>query len=113
MATKFASGKHAIALCDRCGFKYKLTKLKKLVIKTKDVNILVCPTCWEEDHPQLKLGMFPVYDPQALRNPRPENFTLSRGTQYGWSPVGINNPLGLDLPNALTAQGSMGQFQIN
>ena len=25
----FASGKHAIAICDRCGFQYKYTSLKK------------------------------------------------------------------------------------
>ena len=45
MANKFASGKNAIAECDRCGFQYKLKQLKELTIKTKNVNILVCPTC--------------------------------------------------------------------
>ena len=46
MPNRFASGKRAIAQCDRCGFRYKLKQLKKLVIKTKNVNILVCPSCW-------------------------------------------------------------------
>jgi len=54
MPTKFASGKFAIAECDRCGFQYKLKQLKSLVIKTKAVNIMVCPTCWEKDQPQLQ-----------------------------------------------------------
>jgi hypothetical protein len=113
---KFASGKKAIAECDRCGFRYKLKQLKKLVIKTKNINLLVCPTCWEPDQPQLQLGMYPVYDPQALQNPRRDNsylqagltgiqtdtFTLpnedvdafglpsggSRIIQWGWNPVG-------------------------
>jgi hypothetical protein len=76
---KFASGKRAIAECDRCGFRYKLKELKKLVIKTKNINLLVCPTCWEPDQPQLQLGMYPVYDPQALENPRRDNSYLQAG----------------------------------
>ena len=70
MPNQFAAGKYAIAQCDRCNFRYKLKQLKSLVIKTKNVNILVCPECWEKDQPQLQLGMYPVYDPQAIRNPR-------------------------------------------
>jgi hypothetical protein len=70
---RFSSGKFSIAQCDRCSFRFKLSKLKSLTIKTKNVNILVCPECWEADHPQLKLGMYPVNDPQAVRNPRPDS----------------------------------------
>ena len=97
----FASGKWAISQCDRCGFRYKLKELKSLVIKTKNINLLVCKTCWEPDQPQLQLGMYPVYDPQALRNPRPDTTYLqggididgnpsggSRIIQWGWNPVG-------------------------
>ena len=72
MPNKFSSGKFAISQCDRCGFRFNLAQLKTLVIKTKEVNIRVCPECWEADHPQLKLGMYPVNDPQAVRNPRPD-----------------------------------------
>ena len=72
MGNKFASDRRAIAECDRCGFRYKRKELKELIIKTKNVNILVCPECWEPDQPQLLLGMFPVDDPQAIRNPRPD-----------------------------------------
>jgi hypothetical protein len=49
MANMFSSGKFAIAQCDRCGWRYKLSQLRELVIKTKNVNILVCPDCWEPD----------------------------------------------------------------
>ena len=42
MPNQFASGKWAIAQCDRCNFRFKLKQLKSLVIKTKNVNILVC-----------------------------------------------------------------------
>jgi hypothetical protein len=80
MPNKFSSGKYAIAQCDRCGFRYKLSQLKTLVIKTKEINIRVCPECWEEDHPQLKLGMHPVNDPQAVRNPRTDTtYQQTRG----------------------------------
>jgi hypothetical protein len=126
MPSRFASGKRAIAQCDRCGFRYKLKQLKKLVIKTKNVNILVCPSCWEPDQPQLQLGMYPVNDPQALRDPRPDTSYLqaglnvngnpsdgSRVIQWGWSPVGLNNPLGLSgLVNVLEAQGSVGTVTV-
>ena len=97
--SRFSSGKFAIAMCDRCGFKYKLKQLKTLVIKTKNVNIKVCPECWEEDHPQLQLGMYPVNDPQAVREPRPDRRYYSptgagggdggsRVIEWGWNPVG-------------------------
>jgi hypothetical protein len=126
MPNRFASGKKAISECDRCGFQYKLKQLKQLVIKTKNVNILVCPTCWEEDQPQLQLGMYPVDDPQALRNPRPDtSYTQSglningnpsdgsRVISWGWNPVGLSNPLGLSgLVDVLQAQGSVGTVTV-
>ncbi len=133
MASNFASGKRAIAECDRCGQRYKLKELKKLTIKTKLTNILVCPTCFDPDHPQLQLGMYPVNDPQALRNPRPDTSywqsglgglqltTTDYGTpgegsrviQWGWAPVGLNNPLGLsDLESALQATGAIGSVTV-
>ena len=101
MPNRFSSGKYAIAECDRCGQRYKLKELKKLVIKTETVNILVCPECWEPDQPQLSLGLYPVNDPQAVRNPRPDvSYQVSgldvegdpsggsRIFQWGWAPVG-------------------------
>jgi hypothetical protein len=122
MATKYASGKNAIASCDRCGFRYKLKELKSLTIKTKNVNILVCPSCWEPDQPQLQLGMYPVSDPQALRNPRPETGYYVSGTggdggsrviQWGFDPVGLSNPLNLPMPNDLVAQGAVGTVTVS
>ena len=72
MGNRFASGKNAIAQCDRCDFRFKLTELRREIIKTKNYDLLVCRTCWDPDHPQLQLGMYPVDDPQGLRNPRPD-----------------------------------------
>lgn len=72
MPSKFTAGKRAISECDICGFRFKLSVLRKLVVKTKIVAIKACPSCWSPDHPQLLLGMYPVSDPQAVRDPRPD-----------------------------------------
>jgi hypothetical protein len=109
-----------------CGFRFKLKQLRQLVIKTKNVNILACPECWNPDQPQLQLGMYPVDDPQALRNPRPDTTYLQAGLntdgnpsdgsriiQWGWNPVGLDNPLGLSgLVNVLEAQGAVGTVTV-
>lgn len=121
MPSKYSSGKFAIAQCDRCGFRFKLKQLKRLVIKTKNVNILVCPECWEPDQPQLQLGMYPVNDPQAVRDPRPDlGYYVSgnggdggsRVFQYGWAPVGFNNTLGLPIPDQLLITVELGTVTV-
>ena len=126
MGNRFASGKIAIAMCDRCGFRFKLRQLRELVIKTKKVNILVCPECWDPDHPQLQLGMYPVDDPQALRNPRRDTTYVSAGVntagyptdgsrdiQWGWAPVGGSsaNDAGL-TPNYLVLDIQLGTVTV-
>ena len=126
MPSKFASGKYAIAECDRCGQRYKLSELKKEVIKTKLFNIKVCPTCWDPDQPQLSLGLYPVSDPQAVREPRPDtsykvsglaadgyNSGGSRIFEWGWNPVGgaMANDAGL-TPNCLALVISLGTVTI-
>jgi hypothetical protein len=125
MSNKFTAGRIAIAECDRCGQQYKLKQLKELVIRTKKTNMLVCPTCWEPDHPQNMQGMYPVEDPQAVRNPRRDTTYLvsglnylgdpsggSRDIQWGWSPVGLggNNVL---TPNDLLAIGVIGTVGVS
>jgi len=91
MATRFASEKRAIALCDRCAFKYPLKKLRPYVVLGKIINQRVCPSCFENDHPQNWVGIIgsrkAADDPQALRNPRPDtNLNESRGL-FAWNPV--------------------------
>tara|TARA_R110002126_G_scaffold118830_10_gene259424 strand:- start:622 stop:1035 length:414 start_codon:yes stop_codon:yes gene_type:complete len=135
MGNRFASGKHAIAECDRCGFRYKLKDLKKLIIKTKQVSIKVCTTCWEPDQPQLQLGMYPIDDPQALREPRPDvsyrqagytglQLTVntdfgdpsggSRVFQWGWAPVGGASGFDAVLtPNYLVMAAQVGTVTIS
>ena len=139
MPNQFASGKRAIAQCDRCNFRFKLKDLKIEIIKTKPYQVRVCRACWDPDHPQLQLGMYPVEDPQALRHPRPDNTyyqggytglqlnqdagaTLegngdptggSRVFQWGWAPVGGASYFDSVLtPNYLITVGQMGTVSV-
>lgn len=126
MANAFSSGKNSIAECDRCGQRFKLKQLRTEVRKLKPTNVLVCPQCWDPDHPQLQLGMYPVEDPQAVRNPRPDRSYVasgllangfpgegSRDIQWGWAPVG-GSPLETvaPTPNYLVATTSVGTVTI-
>jgi hypothetical protein len=139
VGNRFASGKNAISECDRCGQRYKLKILKREVIKTKNYDLLVCPECWDPDQPQLQLGMYPVDDPQGLRNPRPDRSYVTSGTsglqivetsspdplaqgtlemgsriiQWGWNPVGgaSLNDLGL-TPNSLVLTVNLGTVTV-
>jgi hypothetical protein len=136
---KYASAKYTIAECDRCAQRFLLKQLKKLTIKTKMVSIKVCPECWEPDQPQLQLGMYPVYDPQAVREPRPDvSYFLSglnglqtvdtvgisqtqtgtpeggsRVFQWGWNPVGGARGFDTALtPNYLVLQAQVGTVTV-
>jgi len=112
--SKYASAKHTIAECDRCGFRYKLKELKDLFIRTTETNIKVCKECWEPDHPQNMQGMYPVDDPQAVKDPRPDlNLVEQRNYQYGFDPVGLNNPLELEgLVDDLKGAGQLGSVTV-
>ena len=126
MPSQFASGKYAISICDRCGQQFKLKELKKLVVKTQIKNILVCRECWDPDQPQLQLGMYPVNDPQAIRNPRPDTSYVvsgldvdgdpsggSRIFQWGFNPVGGARGFDTGLtPNDLIIQVELGTVTI-
>ena len=139
MPNRFASGKYSIAECDRCGQRYKLQELRKQVLKTKIYNIKVCQSCWDPDQPQLQLGMYPVDDPQAVRNPRRDTTYYTAGTnglqivnststdqnaagfttggsrdiQWGWNPVGGARSFDSVLtPNYLALGAQIGTVTI-
>jgi DNA-directed RNA polymerase subunit RPC12/RpoP len=126
VGNRYAAGKHAISECDRCGQRFKLSLLKTEIIKTKKYDLLVCPECWDPDHPQLQLGMYPVDDPQALRNPRPDRSYVvsglladgysgggSRIFQWGWNPVGGSSGADAYLtPNVLAMAVQIGTVTV-
>ena len=140
MSSRYSSGKNSIAECDRCGQRYMLKNLKKEIIKTRLFNIKVCPECWDPDQPQLQLGMYPVDDPQAVREPRPDVSYIQSGTnglqiiltnstapngfgypeggsrvfQWGWYPVGGASNFDVALtPNYLVATTNVGTVTIS
>lgn len=128
MSNRFANGARAWGVCDVCGFRFDLKRLKNLVVKTKRTEIRACPQCWSMDHPQLQLGMYPVSDPQAIRDPRPDTNTWyqsgvladgsigtgSRVIEWGWNPVGGSKGFDAPLtPNTLVAVGQVGTVTVN
>ena len=140
MANRFANGAKAFGFCDVCGFRFDLKKLKNLTVKTKQTQIKACPQCWTPDQPQLQLGMYPISDPQAIRDPRPDTNTWyqsgttglqtdpNSGTgpfqdgfpgegmtviQWGWAPIG--GPRDFDdslTPNWLASRGEVGTVTV-
>jgi hypothetical protein len=104
-----------------------LTALRQEVIKTKLYNLMVCDTCWDPDQPQLQLGMYPVDDPQAVRNPRKDTTYVtagvntigsltggSRDVQWGWNPVGGSSNFDVALtPNYLVATAFVGTVTVS
>lgn len=140
MSNRFANGAKAFGFCDLCGFRFDLKRLKNLVVKTKQTQTKACPQCWTPDQPQLQLGMFPVDDPQAIRDPRPDTNTWyqsgtnglqtnpvsgtgpdqegypgegSRVIEWGWNPVGGARSFDIGLtPNALAPAGYVGTVTV-
>jgi hypothetical protein len=139
MPSRYASGKYAIAQCDRCDERFMLKDLKKEIIKTRLFNLKVCPECWDPDQPQLQLGMYPVDDPQAVREPRPDVSYQASGTsglqilltdstapngfgypeggsrvfQWGWNPVGGASGFDAALtPNNLVLSVEIGTVTV-
>jgi len=65
-------GHSPLAICDRCGFKFHLSALRK-----EWTNLMVCSECWDYRHPQEFLRAVP--DIQGVRpnmRPRPADYTL-------------------------------------
>lgn len=70
--TDFASGKFAHEFCDVCDWRFPYGTLKYVYDKDTRTGIKACSECWDPSHPQLRIGETPVYDPEALRDPRPD-----------------------------------------
>ena len=104
MSREFAAAKYALGTCDRCGFTYPLNSLLWELEDKKRNGLRVCSECLDPDHPQLQLGRFRVYDPQSLRDARPDLGEDGSTGFFGWNPVGDNI--------ALELTGSVGTVTI-
>lgn len=78
----------ALGLCDICGFPYQLHQLKTVIFDQRPTGSKACPTCWDKDSPQLQLGRLKIYDPQSLRDPRPDLNRPGSTSYFGWMPIG-------------------------
>ena len=104
--SKFATGKWAYGRSDRSGFRYRLRDMRR-----EWNGLLVGKDEWEAKQPQLE-PIRATPDPQALRNPRPEqNVAQKNNIQWGWNPVGLAYDGGL-TPNNLIAQGAVGTVTV-
>jgi hypothetical protein len=102
MTQPFAVGRKAKGCCDRCAQIWPLTKLRPEAVGGRLLGNRVCPDCWDDDHPQNWQGRYPVTDPQALRNPRPDpSDAASREILWGWNPL-----------MGVTATGEVGTVQV-
>jgi hypothetical protein len=141
MSNRFANGAKAYGFCDLCGFRFDLKRLKNLIVKTKRTEIKACPQCYVPDQPQLQLGMYPVSDPIAIRDPRPDTNTWyqsgtnglqtdpntgtgplqngfpddgSRTIQWNWNPIGGSKAFDDPLtPNWLASRGQVGTVTVS
>ena len=71
----YARGKYAFGFCDRTGFRYPLDQLVYEYKNGTKTGLRVGRDVADQDHPQNFLGRVKVFDPQALRDPRPDKFT--------------------------------------
>lgn len=72
VSPKFATGRWAWGICDRCGISARLLDLRVETQMGRANNLKTCPSCWDLDHPQNFLPKFVQNDPQALRGARPD-----------------------------------------
>lgn len=66
-------GHSPLGICDRCGFKFKLSELRR-----EWTGLMVCSEDWDYRHPQEFVRAVP--DTQGVRpnmRPRPADYTLT------------------------------------
>jgi len=84
----YASGKYAFGFCDRTGFRYPKKDLVQQIVNQRPTGLLVGKDVVDQDQPQLQLGKVRIDDPQALRNPRPDQSLEESREVFAWNPVG-------------------------
>lgn len=76
----------AKATCDRCGiWNFKHSELRNQVIAGSFSGLMVCPRCYDEDHPQQFVGRYTKPERVSVRNPRPDTGSTRGGV--GYNPV--------------------------
>jgi hypothetical protein len=104
----YARGKYAFGFCDRTGFRYPLKDLVPEYKNGVKTGLLVGRDVVDPDHPQNFLGRVKIFDPQSLRNPRPDPTLREVFVPVGngvFPPVDFLNPM-LGQVGSVIATGS-------
>jgi hypothetical protein len=100
----YAKGKYAFGFCDKTGFRYPLKDLVYEYNNGIKTGFLVGKDVADPDQPQNFLGRLKIFDPQSLRNPRPDTSQKASRGLFGWNPVGNS---------AQYMVGSVGRVTVN
>ena len=80
-----ASGKHAFGICDRTGFRYKLSDLVWEYVHGTRTGLRIGKDVADKDHPQNFIGTVDSSDNTSLTDPRPD--TVRGDGLHGWNPI--------------------------
>jgi|TARA_E500000318_G_C3554400_1_gene210410 hypothetical protein len=101
---KYATGRKSLAICDRCGQRYRYLKLRK-----EWTGLKTCPDCFEPKHPQLEPSS-PPFEPQVLHEPRidvkEDNIPFTVYTNVGLGLIGTKL-------TSFQATGSVGTVTVS
>jgi hypothetical protein len=98
----YAQGKHALGVCDRCGWAYKYLQLRM-----EWTGFKVCPESLHQPRPEVSL---PQSQLGAIITTSP-TFTTSAGVNVGALPATTVDPIGSDF-SADGATGSIGTVTV-
>lgn len=76
-------------ICDRCGQRYRLSQLAEEYVLGRPTGMRVCPSCYDESHPQLDTRHVKTSDKQSVKDSRSDRAELAESRRlHGWNPVG-------------------------
>lgn len=124
----YASGRFAIAICDRCSFRYLLNDLRLETLSSigapsdTKIHYKVCKWCYDPPHPHSYLPLaikaeFP--DAEQLHEPRPDVFPIIYSLIYSPSSItqGASNvqvvAKGTYVQGNLTAQTDSAEITVS
>ena len=84
----YAAGKYAFGYCDLTGFRYPIKDLVPQIKNGRPTGLRGGKDVVSPDQPQLQLGRLRLDDPQALRNPRPDQSLEESRKFFAFDPVG-------------------------
>jgi hypothetical protein len=69
--SRYAPDSRVWGLCDKCGFRFKLSELRYQIYNQRLTGYRHCPECYDDDDPQLQLGRMNFDDVGPPKDPRP------------------------------------------